>query len=838
MSRTHVVAPGESLPQIAQDSGVTIAEIVAANPALAAPGATPTLTPGATVVIPDPAFAPQVDTRTGDTCCPASANFVGVLLWPAWRAPVDATPPAERAQTGVVTNHYRYVPGVLDLAATPPVWRPAEQLVEASYEYDATHPGDPLPGVQVDLHPAAAGNLDEYPGLRAQPRLASTQTDASGRFGFTVDPGEYLLALRGRFAFIPTPDERHNGVRLLPLQGAAGAPWLHLRVTVTAEAVTFRGANGQTPVTPPRDLARGQTAADVRPPTPYRFHALPIVCDTHAGQWDACVEALRRAFNVTPEQALRAMRRTPVLDLEALARWPLEAPPTTAAIVPTPPPPAPGVSVPVAADDLLKRTLLLAGEAAATTRTAAYDHAFWSFAAVEALTRTRARFVPLGEDGLFSGADHLYGLATRTKDTYGRYALRHTADGLEGRDIRELKIRLILWGSRARWVDLRDDRFDPAVREALVRFKAQHELLRHTALDAAGALDPARSSIVAIVDGDTHAALDATEPAIRLDAVTDREDTAHPGVPQLTAEGYSRLVLYAASIAHTRVGPQLPIHIHSSFRTLDHNRRVYLGNHNLHWRLASGAPTESFERSGFTTEVGGVRGADGSAHAAGAAATATTVRYGEPRGTYVGGPHDYWAADYSRHTTGRALDFCFRPSNPVHPIPQIQRDTDALRLFGAVRSEAHAAGQLWLEPRSIGASTWIHLDSGDIPAAREELVLTDDAARGPRWDATVIARGRVVRDGVPVLGARVRLVRGEEALDTAYTDIRGEFSVRARQVAVTDSYALRVDYDGRYPFQPPTPAVLVTAPEQAVISTYPGEEVAVADVALGAAAPP
>ncbi|ATB41027.1 hypothetical protein CYFUS_006489 [Cystobacter fuscus] len=836
MSGTHTVAQGETLPEIAQRNNLTLGQLVAANPDLCPQsGATPSASPGQTLAIPPPTFSTQVDSQTGVSLCPLNnPNFVGVLLWPSWRFPQPETPAAQISQTGTLVDHWHYVPGVLNLNVSPPNWSQAERFTEASYSHDVLHAGDPLPHIQVDVFRAGAGgDLDDHATLSGQVPLVSSFSDGAGRFQFNLEPGDYVLSLKGRFSFIQNdfqggvlpspPQSRHNGVQVDALQNLEGRHRLHLLMTVTAQQVTFTSAGGGA-FAVERLLASGQTAADIVRTTPYRFCVLPLAIRSNSSQWEACTESLRRAFNVQPAQVQALLRRTPVLDMDALHRWPIEG----------------AASAPSGADagnDLLKRTLLLSGQENTVRRSAAYDHAYWSFATAEATTRSRGRFVPLGSQGIFLGDNPLYGLASKTKDTYGRYALRMTAPLLEGRDIRELKIRLILWGSDTQWVDLRNDRFDQALRDALIRFKANRQLFRRKLLNAQNGSDYARSTITALVDDETYAMLDSELPSLNLDSVADSDDPLQQGTALLTDQGYSRLLFYAAEISRRRIAPERNIHVHSSFRTVAHNRRVYLGLNRLHWRLANSAPVATFEQSGFTTQVGGVMGANNTAHVAGASVTAATVRYREPRGTYVGGSGDYWAPDYSRHTTGRALDYCMR--HPGHVVEAVQRDTDALKLFGAVRS-THADGRLWLEPRKVNASsaagttTWIHMDTGDIPMAKEEFVLTDEDARGPRWDANLILRGRVLQQGSARLGTRVRLHQGDQILATTYTDLEGRFSLRVRQGQVTGSYTVRASYNPQYPYQPPPEVAAqdLEAPAQSVTFTYAGEEIILGDITL------
>jgi hypothetical protein len=601
----------------------------------------------------------------------------------------------------------------------------------------------------------------------------------------------------------------------------------------------------ESPLPTERLLEPGQTADNTTATTPYRFYALPLVVASNAGQWSACTEQIRRAFGVTAEQAGAAMRATPVLDLNALYRWQCAGAlggGATAAVITQDAP----------TDELLKRTLLVSGAAANQALSMAYDHAFWHFASGTATAKTRAPAVPLGVAGFFSGANHLYGRATKTKDTYGRFALRFVEPtDLDGRDIRELKIRLILWGNHDNFINIAHDRFNQALREALLRFKRDRDLFRARVNLSNGNPDELRCVIVTILDKETYEALDAAIPSLGIEDLPTTDDPIHPGINLLPPDGYSRIVFYAAEIARRRIAPTQTLREHSSYRTLDYNRRVYLNNTNIRWRLASDAPAQTIEHGGFTTTISGVTGLDGSNHAAGATVTKTpqTIRYGEPRGTYrsnaaQGG--DHWAPDYSMHTTGRALDFCLdRSHDQSHgvaagsPSPQVQRDTDALTLFGASRS-THVDNRLWLEPAypgvSWGTKTWIHLDTGDIPIGSEEFVLTTADIHGPRWDATLIVRGRVTRGGQARLGAHVELMDGDTPVAETYANRHGDYSLRVRELpARATDYAVRATFAVQYIYQPPpaTPVPDVTSEPVAVAFTYPGEEVT-ADITLPA----
>lgn len=696
--------------------------------------------------------------------------------------------------------------------------------------------------------PPAAGPVGLPQDELREALIASRTTAADGRFEFRgLRAGDYVLFARGRFAFVendaaggevgPAASRHHNGVQVAALGGLHGHHRLHVKLRVDADGgvkllTTTSGA--ETPFATHRLLAPGQALGDIRADTPYRFYVLPLVAASNAAQWAACAEELRRAYNVTLAQARTAMQAAAILDVAALQTWECASPSQ----------PANAVSVIAAGAptrELLEQTLLLQG-AAGEARTMAYDHVNWLFTAQDAVAKTHGRFVPLSDEGFFSGANCLYGLAAKTKDTYGRYALRYVAPSLDGRDIRELKTRLVLWGSGTEFVNLTNDEFDRAMREALLRFKHDRELFRRRVNAATGTPDPASSTITTIVDADTYAALDAALPSLGLD---DAADTVIAGTPMLNAEGYSRLTLYAVEIARRRIASQRVINVTSPFRTLAHNRRVYLGNNNLRWRLASNAPAQPFTYSVYTTTVMGVTGADGSTHAAGDMVTTTTFQVDEPRGTYISaGQGDTWAPDYSKHTRGTAIDFRLdtQPAAVPTSIADVQWCTNAIVLFGAFRNQ-DGAGRLWLEPMrnpptassGYGTTTWIHLDTGGVPLACIEFVLTDRDVLGPRWNAKLIARGRVTQAGVARLGARVRLLDGATVLAETYTDTEGHYSLRAQAGAVGAGYMIEATFERPYAFQPPQPAVQAVSSSIAVAFTYAGDEVTAPDIDLRAA---
>lgn len=685
--------------------------------------------------------------------------------------------------------------------------------------------------------------------------IGSRKTGADGRFEFRgLRAGEYVLSARGRFAFIennlpggeigPPPPHHHNGVEVAALGALQGKQWLHLKVKVDANGrlqfLTMK-SGAEVLFNTDRLLPPGKTLGDIKEDTPYRFYALPLVVSSNTTQWAACAEELRRAFKVTDAQARTAMDAAAILDVAALEKWECadRSHDAKEAIV---------IAAGDPTSEILKHTLLLQG-AARDMRTMAYDHVYWHFAAQDAAAKTPGRFVPLSDAGFFSGANPLYGLATKTKDTYGRYALRFVTTNLDGRDIRELKTRLILWGSHANFVNLTHDRFDQAVREALLRFKRDREIFRRRVDVAGGTPDLAKSFLTTIVDADTYAALDSAQPPLTLANVASTTDPNNLGTPLLNPDGYCRLVLYASEIARRRLARGKIIRVHSSSRTLAHNRHVYLGNQNLRWRLATNAPVVAFTHPPFPTiNMGGVTGDDGTSHNANAPVTGDTLRDTEPRGTYVSnGQGDYWAPDFSKHTRGTALDFCLATPPAAHAVsvPQVQWDTNAIVLFGAIRGQ-NANGRLWLEPPSstiapnapgafpLGTTSWIHLDTGDIPVDRVELVLADTDILGPRWNAKLIVRGRVTQAGAQ-LGARVQLLDGATVLAETYTDRNGDYALRAQAGAAGAGYTVRATFQQPYVFQPPQPVVAAVTASIPVAFAYAGEEVIAADIALPAA---
>lgn len=770
-------------------------------------------------------------------------TFAGALLWPAFLHPPDGMPANQDGTIAAVQNHWHVTPGRLNAYPTAPAWAAAEALTAAGYHYDKRYVGAPLANVDVDLFDARVGiDFDDYAKLKdlyeqgqgdesarqrtlAQ-RVGMTRTDASGRFAFRgLRAGDYLLVMRGRVAIVenknpggevsPAAENKHNGVETAALSSARGAHPLSAKIRIDAQgaATIFIKRDGAEVAYPiQRLLDPGKTQADVRIDTPYRFYALPLVVRSNTAQRDACKAQLAHAFNVEEARAETAIDAVAMLDLGALATFPTaEQPP--AAVMPE-----------GTIEEVMKRTLFIAGEGQ-NPRTMAWDHVYWCFLAQADVVKNRGRFAPVDNAGVFAG-EHLYGAATKTKDSYGRYALRFI-DGavLTGRDIRELKIRLCLWGSATNFVDLRNDQLNAAVRDALLRFKRDRELFRRRVNGARNAVDDPASVVTSIVDRETYEALDTATPSVTLASVAERRDPRMMGTALLTEEGYDRILFYAVEIARRRIVRSNAVNVHSSFRTVAGNRRVYLQpGHELHWRLASNAPSQVMEHGGFTTTIQGTRGRDGSTHTAGQRATNADVIWDAPRGTYYGERGAEWAADYSKHTTGRAIDYDYTRGSDG----QIQWDNNAMVLFGASRP-AHVAGRLWLEPAAggggAGTSGWIHLDTGDLPNNIPEYVLTEEDAAGPRWNSAIIVRGRVTRNGSARLGARVQLMRAGAVVATTYADARGDYSVRFAGPS-TDVYTVQASFVPGYPYQatPANPPARVSSAVTPVAITWAGAE--------------
>ena len=798
-----------------------------------------------------------------------------VILWPAFRPPPAQSLVPRAGVTGAIQNHWHYRPGVLHVDAEPVHWSPQEQFTAATYPYDGYYGGLLLPNVDVDLfRPSASVDFNDYPTLRrlyssappvdpsavVAPRIlplksqpgtpseslvGSSTTDSKGRVSFSgVAAGDYVLYLRGRLSFIENASQggpassaadRHNAVAVGAIADLKGRPAQALKIVVDAQrnvtafllTTDAQGKKSTTPIAIARYLEPDDSPPSVSPSSPYGLYVLPLVSASNPEQWRSAVQSAASAFAVTEKQAQAALSQTPALDLAALHGWECG--------------PMPLIRQEAAVEGLLKSTLLVSGTPPFTT--VAYDHAVWSFRPASTTGKTRASWLPLGETGFYSGQNALYALSEKAKDSYGRFSLRRLDPPLEGRDVRELKTRLVLWGSKAQFVDLRDDRFEQALSEALVRFKHNEELFRLRVDDANGSPDPAKSVITAIVDAETYRMLDDDVPSCALAEVADKQDDASIShAPLLTEQGYCRLILFAADHALARIAPQSSINIHSSFRTLAHNRRVYLHapNH-LYWRLATNAgPTAVPHHPSWPQPtMEGVEGADGSTHHAGDPVTSATLLPDEPRGTYYGQSAAVFAPDYSQHTTGKAFDFDLgRTGTAQQKEAQTQRDTNAIILFGASRG-GHKPGRLWLEQaktpnNSTGTTNWIHLDNGDLPGDRDEFALTDEEVRGPRWDASLIVAGTVTMGGSPRLGAKLELLDGVGVVATAYADRLGRYSLRARGVAPdAGAFSVRASFTPNYPYQRPVPdASEVVADPVPVAFSLAGGEVKGVDLQL------
>ncbi len=83
MNGTHIVESGESLIGIAAANGVTLGEILQANPKFMRNGRSPKeIHPGEEVTIPTKKFSRNIDVKTGQaTCpnCPAKVEFSPVV---------------------------------------------------------------------------------------------------------------------------------------------------------------------------------------------------------------------------------------------------------------------------------------------------------------------------------------------------------------------------------------------------------------------------------------------------------------------------------------------------------------------------------------------------------------------------------------------------------------------------------------------------------------------------------------------------------------------------------------------------------------------------------------
>jgi hypothetical protein len=813
-----------------------------------------------------------------------SLTFTGALLWPAFLAPDEDTPTNHKARSGTLLNHWHYTPGKLNAPPAAPSWTVKEVFKEAEYAYDKRFPGVPLPRIDVDLftmdvesdlgdYAKFSGFYDELAEVRAplsgdrstrpdrlqhqkffDALVASVTADDGGRFAFNgLRAGEYLLFLRGRLSFVeinnpggevaPPPTHQHNGVETAALIAAQGAHRLFVKIKIDANGAVqllARKGGADTPFNTDRLLDPRQKIADMTAETPFRFYVLPLAVKSNAVQWTACAEELGHAFNVTSERARATMDDSAILDIAALRSFPCADRYTRTDAIP-------GDD---ALDDLLKRTLLLGGSAA-DQRTMAFDHVYWCFRAVNDTTKKRGRFVPLDTAGFFSGVAPLYRVDDTTKDSYGRVALRFLDPALDGWDVRELKTRLILWGDKKLFIDMRDNFFDASVRDALIRWKCDQEVFR-LRVDKANGINDAESIITTILDADTYRKLDEMQPSVHLEDVASRAENPDFAAGLLSEKGYERLLLYAAEHALRRLAPKRFIHLHSCIRTLAHNRYVYLGgDHELNWFLASSALAQPASYAGFDTRIKGEKGRDHSNHSAGAPATHATVRYELPRGTYRGETGAEMAADYSRHTTGQAIDFDLdRHGNATQKEAAVQWDTNAMLLFGAHRGPSHKDGRLWLEPHKDAGhptwtTTWIHLDTSDLPNALADFVLTDRDALGPRWDASVIVSGTVTQGGSGRLGARVDLVRGGAVVATTYADREGKYSLRLREGAAGAYYQVQARFDPPYPFQPALPAPPVGAPPAAPVPievtdltvAWPGDEKRDVDFVLPTAAP-
>src|SRR5262249_48378485 len=152
----------------------------------------------------------------------------------------------------------------------------------------------------------------------------------------------------------------------------------------------------------------------------------------------------------------------------------------------------------------------------------------------------------------------------------------------------------------------------------------------------------------------------------------------------------------------------------------------------------------------------------------------------------------------------------------------ITSDKETMNLFGTVYNRDN--GRIWNEQNT---TKWVHLDSASIAVERQEYALTEDDVQGPRWDATLIVRGRVTQGDSGRLRAKVELRDGAAVIATTYAAKDGSYSRRARARAVrAEGYTVRAEFSTNYPFQRPLAHAGKTLPiEPAPVPfSYPGEE--------------
>ncbi len=392
-------------------------------------------------------------------------SLTGTVRWPSWTEPAPLQPAAERGSLTDVANHFAY---------TPP---PAEAFVPAVYPYDRTHRGVAFGGAELIVirDPGAALEEQDWVGFRmaadeAATTLAVASSTASvaaatrGAFLFdsSLAPGDYLLGPKVGYRILRDVDG--DGLRSFSADDADVAAFVRLQITA-AGAVTVDGRawDEHLYVVPVVELSEsGGLSVPDRVAANLQLPSRATLADLVDTGRLLDVSRLDGQYNAEEQEAL--LRHTVVRQPDG------------------------------------RRTML-------------FDHALTGFRDRAAVDATVLPWVPLTDDlaldahtrrrdDLSSADFGRYPLrflpaAAGAPAGMGRFAARDVSREI-GDDVREVKVRLLVWGSATEHVDPNEPTFDAVTERALIRFK-------HACHGAVGTGDPAPAQLTYFGKPGAHA---------------------------------------------------------------------------------------------------------------------------------------------------------------------------------------------------------------------------------------------------------------------------------------------------------------------------------------------
>ena len=384
----------------------------------------------------EPLVAPAI-TVTG-------LSLTATVSLPSWREPRTATPAADRGTLPVIANHFRYTAPAEAIPGPTPVAAVAEAFAPATYDFDRGYAGLPLGGMELVMVKDVDPNLtpDDWAGLeivlgsaeeQMKVAVASRPMEPARRgivtFNHCLEPGNYLLAPRRGYRFVGRAADGRVDV-------APSAVARFLRITIAADGAIAVGGR----------------------PWDGRVHLLPVV---EPAEWASrgVIDTLADNLRITDRAVLSGLVDTGrIVDVARLAPM-LDAEERDA------------VLQHIALRQPDGRTTLL------------LDHGLLGFASREATDRAPLPWIPL-TDSLLTDA-HAAIRDDATSADYARSPLKFITDAAAdgrlrareksrevGDDIREVAIRLLLWGSATEWIDPNRPAFDARLERAVVRFKA------------------------------------------------------------------------------------------------------------------------------------------------------------------------------------------------------------------------------------------------------------------------------------------------------------------------------------------------------------------------------